>query len=322
MKAIQIRSIGGPEVLSYVDLPDPSPGPGQALIRVESAGVNFIDVYHRTGLYTLPLPLVPGSEGAGTVLAVGDGVTDVRAGDRVAWADVTGSYAELIVAPVDRLVPVNPTVSSADAAALMLQGITAHYLATSTFPLAPGHICLIHAAAGGTGMLLCQIAARRGARVIATVSTAAKAALARTAGASEVILYTEQDFAAETRRLTDGAGVDVVYDSVGKTTFEVGLGVLKPRGVMVLFGQSSGVVPPFSPSLLAQHGSLFMTRPRMGDYVRGRAALVERVTDLQNWVAAGWLTTRISGTWPLADAARAHQSLEGRATTGKLLLTP
>ena len=322
MKAIQIRETGGPEVLLSVDLPDPVPGAGQALVRLDCAGINYIDVYHRIGLYKQPMPLVPGLEGAGVVVALGPGVTDVKIGDRVAWADAIGSYAELVTVPVDRLVPINPAVSSIDATALMLQGITAHFLATSTFPLAPGHTCLVHAAAGGVGLLLCQIASRRGARVIATVSTEAKAALARSAGASEVILYTSQDFVVETRRLTDGVGVDVVYDSVGRTTFEAGLGVLKPRGMMVLYGQSSGAVAPFDPGLLARSGSLYLTRPTMGHYVRGRQALMERVTELFGWAAEGWLKTSIGGTWPLADAARAHQSLEGRATTGKLLLIP
>lgn len=322
MKAIQVRAYGGPEVLELVDVPDPVPGAGQVLIKVDCVGINFIDVYHRTGLYPQSLPLIPGSEGAGTVVQLGSGVTGCKVGDRVAWTDAPRSYAELVVAPADRLVPVNPAVSSEDATALMLQGITAHYLATSTFPLQRGHTCLVHAAAGGVGLLLCQIARHIGARVIATVSTEEKAELARKAGADEVILYTRQDFAAETKRLTGNAGVDVVYDSVGRTTFEAGLTVLKPRGMMVLFGQSSGKVAPFDPGILARSGSLYLSRPTMGDYVRGRAALVERVSELQRWVADGWLKLRIGGTWPLAEAARAHQSLEGRATTGKLLLIP
>lgn len=322
MKAIQIRSLGGPEVLTIQELPDPVPAPGHALVRIEACGVNFIDVYHRTGLYQVPLPFTPGLEGAGTVLSVGLGVTQVRPGDRVAWTDVTGSYAEQLVAPAERLVAIPSGVSTTAAAALMLQGITAHYLASTTFPLGPTHTCLIHAAAGGTGLLLCQIARRRGARIIATVSTEEKAKLAREAGASDVILYTKQDFAVETRRLTGGAGVQVVYDSVGKTTFLAGLGVLAPRGMMVLFGQSSGMVAAIEPSTLAARGSLFLTRPKLMDYIVGREALLSRVEELMAWAAEGSLKVRIGATWPLAEAGRAHQSLEGRATTGKLLLLP
>ncbi len=322
MKAIQISAHGGPEVLRLLDLPDPVAGPGQALVRLDASGVNYIDVYHRTGLYQLPLPLVLGQEGAGTVVEVGLGVTRVKPGDRVAWCDVLGSYAELVAAPADRLVPIPPGLSNADATALILQGGTAHYLACSTYPLKPGDTCLVHAAAGGTGLLLCQIARRRGARVIATVSTEAKAALAREAGATDIILYTQQDFVTETKRLTEGAGVDVVYDSVGKTTFDGGLNVLKPRGLMVLFGQSSGPVPPFNPSILNTRGSLFLTRPKLGDYTKSPEALVARVGEVFAWAAEGWLKVRIGATWALADAARAHQNLEGRATTGKLLLLP
>jgi NADPH2:quinone reductase len=322
MKAIRVHRQGGPEVLNLEELPDPIPAPGHAVVRLEACGINFIDVYHRTGLYAQSLPFTPGLEGAGTVVAVGLGVTDVRPGDRVAWTDVPGSYAELVAAPADRLVAIPAGVSTADATALMLQGITAHYLACSTYPLRSGQTCLIHAAAGGVGLLLCQIASRRGARVIATVSTEAKAALAREAGATDVIRYTEQDFAAETRRLTGGAGVEVVYDSVGRTTFQAGLGVLVPRGMMVLYGQSSGPVAPFDPGQLAARGSLYLTRPKLGDHVRGREELLFRVGELLSWAAEGWLKVRIGATWPLAEAARAHQSLEGRATTGKLLLLP
>jgi len=322
MQAIQVTTLGGAEVLRLVQLPDPVAGPGQALVRLDACGINFIDVYHRTGLYQLPLPFVPGQEGAGTVVAVGLGVTQVKPGDRVAWCDVLGSYAELVAAPADRLVPIPAGVTAPEATALMLQGATAHYLACSTYPLKAGDTCLIHAAAGGTGLLLCQIAKRRGARVIATVSTGEKAALALEAGADHVIRYTEEDFAAETRRLTGGAGVQVVYDSVGKTTFEAGLGVLEPRGMMVLFGQSSGVVAPFSPSVLAAKGSLFLTRPKLADHIRSRDQLLARMGEVLSWAADGWLKVRFGATWPLAEATRAHQSLEGRATTGKLLLLP
>lgn len=322
MQAIRVHRHGGPEVLTFEELPDPIPAPGHAVVRPEACGINFIDVYHRTGLYQLPLPFIPGQEGAGTVVSVGLGVTQVKPGDRVAWSDVLGSYAELVSAPADRLIPIPTGLAAPEATALMLQGATAHYLACTTYPLKPGDTCLVHAAAGGTGLLLCQIAKRRGARVIATVSTEAKAALALEAGADHVIRYTEQDFVAETRRLTQGAGVQVVFDSVGRTTFEAGLDVLVPRGMMVLFGQSSGAVAPFNPALLAARGSLFLTRPKLGDHIRGREELLLRVGEVLSWAAEGWLKVRIGASWPLAEAARAHQSLEGRATTGKLLLLP
>jgi NADPH2:quinone reductase len=322
MQAIRVHRHGGPEVLTFEELPDPIPAPGHAVVRPEACGINFIDVYHRTGLYQLPLPFIPGQEGAGTVVSVGLGVTQVKPGDCVAWSDVLGSYAELVSAPADRLIPIPTGLAAPEATALMLQGATAHYLACTTYPLKPGDTCLVHAAAGGTGLLLCQIAKRRGARVIATVSTEAKAALALEAGADHVIRYTEQDFVAETRRLTQGAGVQVVFDSVGRTTFEAGLDVLVPRGMMVLFGQSSGAVAPFNPALLAARGSLFLTRPKLGDHIRGREELLWRVGEVLSWAAEGWLKVRIGASWPLAEAARAHQSLEGRATTGKLLLLP
>jgi NADPH2:quinone reductase len=322
MQAIRVHRHGGPEVLTFEELPDPIPAPGHAVVRPEACGINFIDVYHRTGLYQLPLPFIPGQEGAGTVVSVGLGVTQVKPGDRVAWSDVLGSYAELVSAPADRLIPIPTGLAAPEATALMLQGATAHYLACTTYPLKPGDTCLVHAAAGGTGLLLCQIAKRRGARVIATVSTEAKAALALEAGADHVIRYTEQDFVSETRRLTEGAGVQVVFDSVGRTTFEGGLEVLVPRGMMVLFGQSSGSVPPFNPALLAARGSLFLTRPKLGDHIRGREELLLRVGEVLSWAAEGWLKVRIGASWPLAEAAHAHQSLEGRATTGKLLLLP
>jgi NADPH2:quinone reductase len=324
MKAIQVREHGGPEVLVYGDVPDPTPGPGQAVVQIEASGLNFIDVYHRTGFYKLPAPppFIPGQEAAGTVIAVGEGVHDVAPGDRVAYCGIIGAYAEKAAVPAARLVKVPEGVSTRQAAAVMLQGMTAHYLATSTCPLEPGDACVVHAAAGGVGLLLCQIAKLRGARVFATVSTDEKAALARQAGADEVILYTRQDFAAEVKRLTGDRGVRVVYDSVGKTTFNQGLTCLAPRGLMALFGQSSGPVPPLDPGILAAHGSLFLTRPTLGHYIADRGDLTARAHDLFTWLAAGTLTVRIGADYPLRDAAAAHRALEGRQTTGKVLLHP
>ena len=319
MKAIRTHRLGGPEVLQYEDVPVPTAGQGEALVRVEAAGVNFIDVYRRTGLYKVELPHTLGQEGAGTVDAVGPGVTDVAIGDRVAFTDVPGAYAQYAVAPADRLIPIPPKVSNRQAAAVILQGLTAHYLALATYPLEPGDVCLVHAAAGGVGLLLCQIAKRRGARVIATVSTEAKAELARGAGADEVILYTRQDFAAEVKRLT-GTGVHVIYDSVGKTTFDKGLDCLHPRGMMVLCGQSSGPVPPVDPQILNKKGSLFLTRPTLFNYTATREELLARAGDVLGWVADGSLSVRIHREYPLADAASAQRALEGRETTGKVLL--
>lgn len=319
MKAIRIHRLGGPEVLQYEDVPVPTAGQGEALVRVEAAGVNFIDVYRRTGLYKVELPHTLGQEGAGTVDAVGSGVTDVALGDRVAFTDVPGAYAQYAVAPADRLIPIPPKVNNRQAAAVILQGLTAHYLALATYPLEPGDVCLVHAAAGGVGLLLCQIAKRRGARVIATVSTEAKAELARGAGADEVILYTRQDFAAEVKRLT-GTGVHVIYDSVGKTTFDKGLDCLHPRGMMVLCGQSSGPVPPVDPQILNKKGSLFLTRPTLFNYTATREELLARAGDVLGWVADGSLSVRIHREYPLADAASAQRALEGRETTGKVLL--
>ncbi|HXS23983.1 MAG TPA: quinone oxidoreductase [Gemmatimonadales bacterium] len=319
MKAIRIHRLGGPEVLQYEDVPVPTAGQGEALVRVEAAGVNFIDVYRRTGLYKVELPHTLGQEGAGTVDAVGPGVTDVALGDRVAFTDVPGAYAQYAVAPADRLIPIPPKVNNRQAAAVILQGLTAHYLALATYPLEPGDVCLVHAAAGGVGLLLCQIAKRRGARVIATVSTEAKAELARGAGADEVILYTRQDFAAEVKRLT-GTGVHVIYDSVGKTTFDKGLDCLHPRGMMVLCGQSSGPVPPVDPQILNKKGSLFLTRPTLFNYTATREELLARAGDVLGWVADGSLSVRIHREYPLADAASAQRALEGRETTGKVLL--
>jgi len=321
MKAIRVESTGGPEVLRLADVPSPVPAEGQVRVRVEAAGLNFIDVYQRTGLYPVPLPATPGLEGAGTVLALGPEVKGLAFGDRVAWANAPGSYAEEVVASVERLVKVPAGVDGRAAAAVMLQGMTAHYLVETVYPLKPGDACLVHAAAGGVGLLLVQMAKRKGARVFATVSTEGKAALARQAGADSVILYTEQDFAAEVKRLTGGRGVEVVYDSVGQTTFEKGFECLALRGTMALFGQSSGVVPPVSPSVLAK-GSFFLTRPTLFHYAADRASLERRAGDVLGQVAAGELEVRIGRTFPLAAAAEAHRALEGRQTTGKVLLIP
>ena len=321
MKAIRFESTGGPEVLRLAEVPSPVPTAGQVLVRVEAAGLNFIDVYHRTGLYPVPLPCIPGLEGAGVVASLGPGVSGFAPGDRVAWSSTPGSYAEEVVVPADRLVKVPPGVDGRTAAALMLQGMTAHYLVETVYPLGPKNACLVHAAAGGVGLLLVQMAKRKGARVFATVSTEAKAALAREAGADVVILYTQQDFAAEVKKLTDGRGVDVVYDSVGQTTFDKSLDCLALRGMMALFGQSSGVVPPVSPAALAK-GSLFLTRPTLFHYITDRASLEWRAGDVLGQVAAGALRVRIGQTFPLAESAEAHRALEGRLTTGKVLLIP
>lgn len=320
MTAVRLHAPGGPDALSLDTVPVPPPDAGHALVRVEAAGVNFIDVYKRTGLYKVPLPSTLGEEGAGTVVALGDGVTDVAVGDRVAWAIVTGGYAEYAVVPAAKLVPLPDAVSAEQGAAIMLQGLTAHYLATSTCPLDPGDRCLIHAGAGGVGLLLIQIAKRCGAWVIATVGSDEKATLAGAAGADAVIVYTRDDFASETRRLTAGRGVHVVYDSVGATTFDAGLGVLAPRGMMVLFGQSSGPVPPIDPQVLNQLGSLFLTRPTLGNYIATRDELLARAGDLFEWLAARELDVRIGAKFALADVGEAHRALEGRRTTGKVLL--
>ncbi|HVR09863.1 MAG TPA: quinone oxidoreductase [Thermoanaerobaculia bacterium] len=324
MKAVRVHQFGGPEVLVYEDVDDPRPGPGQALVRIEAAGLNFIDVYHRTGFYKLPTPppLILGQEAAGTVTAVGDGVSEPAVGDRVAYCGVQGSYAELAAVPAARLVKLPEGVSTRQGAGLMLQGMTAHYLATTTWPLKPGDSCLVHAAAGGVGQLLCQIAKLRGAHVFATVSTEEKAQIARQCGADEVILYTRQDFAAEVKRATDGRGVQVVYDSVGSTTFDKSLACLVPRGLMAIFGQSSGPVPPFDLGRLAAGGSLFLTRPTLFHYMATREELTDRAGDLFAWLAAGKLHLHIGAELPLRNAAEAHRALEGRRTTGKVLLIP
>jgi len=322
MKTIRVHAPGGPEALQFEETERPAPGPGQVLVKIEAAGVNFIDTYQRTGHYKVPLPFIPGQEAAGIVAAVGPGVAEPRVGDRVAYATVLGAYAEYAVVPADRVVGLPDGVSAKQGAAAMLQGMTAHYLATSTYPLKPGDTCLVHAAAGGVGLLLCQIAKLRGARVLGTVSTREKAALARGAGADEVILYTEQDFETEVKRLTNGAGLRVIYDSVGKTTFEKGLSCLALRGMMVLYGQSSGPVGPFDPQVLNQKGSLFLTRPTLVHYIATRAELLARAGEVLGWIERGMLKVRIERELPLAQAAEAQRLLEGRKTTGKVLLIP
>ena len=322
MKAILVPRTGGPEVLQPAEVPDPRPGPGEAVVRLEAIGVNFVEIYHRKGLYSSSLPFTPGGEGAGRVISVGPEVTTLRAGDRVASVDFQGAYAELAKASVERLILLPEAVETKTAAALMLQGLTAHYLAVSTYPLGAEAWCLIHAAAGGVGLLLVQVAKQRGARIIGTVSTPEKAELARAAGAHEVILYTKQDFVAETRRITGGRGVSVVYDSVGRTTFDGSLNCLAPRGMLVLFGQSSGPVPPFDPQLLNSKGSLFLTRPKLGNYVATREELRSRAADLFRWVEGGSLKVRVDRSYSLAQAAESHRALESRSTTGKVLLIP
>jgi len=322
MKAIQVKQVGGPEVMELVDLPVPDPKVNEAVVKLSASGVNFVDVYHREGRYKVALPFTPGQEGAGVVTAIGDDVKSVNVGDRVAWSHLLGSYAEYTAVVADRLVPVPAGVTDQQAAAAMLQGMTAHYLAHDSYALKRGETALVHAAAGGVGLLLTQMADKIGARVIATVSTEGKAKLAREAGAAEIIFYTKQDFEAETKRLTNGKGVDVVYDSVGKTTFDKGLNVLRPRGMMVLYGGSSGAVPAFDPIVLTQKGSLFLTRPSLGNYIATREELVARSGAVLGMITSGTLRLRIEHTYPLAEAQRAHRELEGRKTTGKLLLIP
>jgi NADPH2:quinone reductase len=322
MKAIRVHAPGGPEALRYEDVAQPSPAAGQVAVKVEAAGVNYIDVYQRNGLYKVATPFTLGQEAAGVVSAVGAGVTDPKVGDRVVYASILGAYAEYAVVPADRVVVLPEGVTTRQAAAVMVQGMTAHYLACTTYPLKTGDTCLVHAAAGGVGLLLCQVASRRGARVIGTVSTREKAALARDAGARDVILYTEQDFEAEAKRLTGGLGLQVVYDSVGKTTFEKGLNCLTRRGMMVLYGQSSGPIGSFDPQVLMQKGSLFLTRPTIAHYIATRAELVTRAGEVLSWLKSGTLKVRIEHEFSLAEAAEAHRALEARKTTGKLLLIP
>ena len=322
MKATLFNAHGGPEDLSYEDVSEPTPSAGEVLLRLDAGGLNYIDTYHREGLYPVDLPCIPGVEGAGVVIGLGDGVTDVKEGDRVGFAGAMGSYAEQIAVPADRLIPLPEGCSSEDAAAVLLQGMTAHYLVHGSYRLGADDTALVHAAAGGVGLLLVQMAKKRGARVIGTVSTAEKEALAREAGADEVIRYTETDFEAESRRLTDDAGVEVVYDSVGLTTFDAGLRLLKPLGTMVLFGQSSGPVPPVNPQILSAEGSLFLTRPTMAHYILTRQALLDRASAVLNWVASGELSVRVGARYSLAEAGAAHTALQSRQTTGKVLLLP
>jgi NADPH2:quinone reductase len=322
MKAIQVKEPGGPEKLELVELPKPEPGPGQALVKIAASGVNFIDIYFRIGLYKADLPITLGNEGAGTVEAIGPGVTEVAVGDRVTYAMQRGSYAEYAVVPSSQLVKIADGLDFETAAAAMLQGMTAHYLTHSTYCLKQGDTVLVHAAAGGAGRLIVQMAKLMGARVFGTVSTDEKAAIAREGGIDQVIFYTRQDFEAEVKRLTGGRGVDVVYDSVGATTFAKGLNCLRPRGLMALFGQSSGPVPPVDPSILNQKGSLFLTRPSLAHHCLTRQELEWRAGDVLGWIAAGKLKLRIDRRYPLSQAAQAHRDLEGRKTAGKLLLIP
>ena len=322
MKAIQVKQTGGPEVMELVDLPDPQPKPNEAVVKIQASGVNFIDVYNREGRYKAPLPFVLGQEAAGVVSAVGPDVKGIAVGDRVAYSSVLGSYAEYAAVPSDRLVKVPAGVGDREAAAAMLQGMTAHYLAYDTHPLKQGQTALIHAAAGGVGLLLVQMAHHIGVRIIATVSTEEKAKLARAAGADEIILYTQSDFEAETKRITGGQGVDVVYDSVGKTTFEKGLNLLRPRGMMVLYGGSSGAVAPMDPLVLTQKGSIFLTRPSLGHYIITPQELQQRAGAVFGMIREGKLKLRIEHVYPLAEVQQAHRDLEGRKTTGKLLLLP
>jgi len=322
MKAVRVHAPGGPEAMKLEDVPEPTPKAGEAVVKVDAAGLNYIDVYQRSGLYKLDMPLTLGLEAGGTVTAVGQGVTEVKPGDRVAYTGVPGAYAQHAAVPAARLVVLPQGVSTRQGAAAMLQGMTAHYLACTTYPLKKGDTCLVHAAAGGVGLLLCQMAKMRGARVIGTVSTEEKAKLAREAGADEVILYTKQDFEAEVKRITGGKGLQVVYDSVGKTTFEKGFNVLAPRGMMVLYGQSSGTVAPLDVGILAAKGSLFLTRPSLFAYTATREELVQRAGDVLGWIRDGTLRLRMEFEFPLTDVAEAHRALEGRKTTGKVLLIP
>jgi NADPH:quinone reductase len=322
MRRIRVHGPGGPEVMHLEEAETPAPGEGEALVRIEAAGVNFIDIYKRRGLYKLPLPFTAGEEAAGVVEAVGPGVTEVRPGDRVAYASQMGAYATHAIVPARALVPVPEGVSGEVAAAAMLQGMTAHYLTHSTYPLQAGETALVLAAAGGVGGLLTQLAKQRGARVIGAVSTAEKAALARAAGADEIIMYTQADLAQEARRLTGGQGVDVVYDSVGKDTFDKSLDSLRPRGYLVLYGQSSGPVAPLDPQVLNAKGAFFLTRPSLVHYTATREELVQRAGDLFRWIAAGQLTVRVDQTYPLAEAGAAHDYLTSRQTRGKVLLIP
>jgi NADPH:quinone reductase len=322
MKAIRVHTPGGPEVLKLDDVPEPTAGPGQAVVKLEAAGLNYIDVYFRNGTYKAPLPLGLGLEGAGTVTAVASGVTDVRVGDRVAYTGIAGSYAQMIAAPADRLVKLPDGLSFRDGAAAMLQGMTAHYLVKSTYPLKKGDTCLVHAAAGGMGLLLCQMGKMLGATVIGTVSTEGKAELAKQAGADHVILYSKQEFDVEVKRLTNGRGVDVIYDGVGKTTFLKGFECIRPRGLMALYGAASGPVDVFDLQVLNAKGSLFVTRPSLNHHIASREELTQRAGDVLGWIRDGKVKLRVDQALPLERAADAHRALEGRKTTGKVLLLP
>jgi len=322
MKAIRVNAPGGPDVMRYEDTPEPTPKAGEATVKVDAAGINYVDVYQRSGHYKLALPLTLGLEAGGTVTAIGPNVSEVKVGDKVAYTGVPGAYAQYAAVPAARLVVLPAGLSTRQGAAAMLQGLTAHYLACSTYPLKSGDTCLVHAAAGGVGLLLCQIAKMRGARVIGTVSTEEKAKLAREAGASDVILYTKQDFEAEVKRLTDGKGLQVVYDSVGQTTFEKGFNCLAARGMMALYGQSSGPVGAFDLQILSAKGSLFVTRPSLNHHIITRAELLQRSDEILGWIRDGKLKLRTEYEFPLKDAADAHRALEGRKTTGKVLLIP
>jgi NADPH:quinone reductase len=322
MKAIQVQKTGGPEVLTLVDLSIPKPKANEAVVKIAASGINFIDVYFREGRYPATLPFVDGQEAAGTVTEVGSEVKSIKPGDRVAYSNVIGSYAEYAAVPAERLVQVPDKISDQQAAAAMLQGMTAHYLINTTYPLKKGETALIHAAAGGVGLLLVQMAKNIGARVIGTAGSEEKAKLARDAGADEVIIYTNQDFEAETKRLTENKGVHVVYDGVGKSTFEKGLNVLRPRGYMVLFGGASGAVSPFDPIALSQKGSLFVTRPSLVHYIATRQELEHRSSDVFNMIVAGKLKLRVGHVYKLEEVQQAHRDLEGRNTTGKILLVP
>lgn len=322
MKAVRVHTPGGPEGLIYEDVPDPKAGAGQAVVKVEAIGLNFAEVNRRRNADAASLPMPMGGEAAGSIVEIGLGVTEFKVGDRVAFNGVPGAYAELVAAPVARLVRVPDHITTKQAAAVLLQGMTAHYLACSTYPLEGNHTCLVHAAAGGVGLLLCQIAAQRGARVIGTVSTEEKAKAAREVGANEIILYTQTDFAGAVKRLTDGRGVDVVYDSVGQTTFAKGLDCLRPRGMMVVYGQASGPIPPVDTGLLSTKGCLFLTRVNLGTYTATRPELEERSGDIFRWVANGQLKLHIFAEYPLAEAAKAQAALEHRETIGKVLLVP
>jgi NADPH:quinone reductase len=322
VRAIVVPALGGPENLVLNDLPDPEVGPGKLLVDVEAAGVNYVDIYHRRGLYDATLPFIPGQEGAGTVSAVGEGVEGFRIGDRVGWTDVRGSYAERHVIPTDRAVPIPDGLDLKIVAAVLLQGLTAHYLSTDTFPLGPGHKCLIHAGAGGVGLLLTQMAKMRGAEVFTTVGSADKAELSSLAGSDHVIVYEDTDFGEAVEGVAGPKPLDVVYDGVGADTFMKGLDLLRPRGMMVTFGNASGPVPEIAPLLLSQKGSLFLTRPTMAHYLQTRDELLSRCDDLFSWIQSGGLVVRVGHEYPLADAANAHRALEGRQTTGKVLLLP